>query len=226
VIRSAVGTLLALSVVGRGFAHERITTDVTYDREVVRILRDHCASCHGPGTKVPLMSYAEARPWAKAIRDEVEGGRMPPWSAARGVGDLDEREALAPRAVEILVAWAEGGAPQGDARDLPASLAAPAAPTIAGDVLPIRGARTLRAETVVIAVRPQAPAKGSVEVRAQLPDGTQRPLVWVPRFEQKYARTYGLREPLRLPAGTRVTVFGSGASAELRVTGGAPSRAP
>ena len=209
--------------------HERISTDVTYDREVVRILHDRCVGCHGAADKVPLATYAQARPWAKAIRDEVESGRMPPWPPERGVGDLVDDRALTPRAAEILIAWVEGGAPEGDARDLVgANKAKPAAATTPNARrLRVVGAQVLASAVLVHAVKPLAPSLSRIEVRAQLPDGSQRPLISIPQFDERYPFEYALRAPLMLPARTRLVVFGpKSGSAELTVTDVPATRSP
>jgi len=46
---------------------------VTYHQQVARILADHCQTCHraGEATPMPLTSYSEVRPWAKAIKEAV-----------------------------------------------------------------------------------------------------------------------------------------------------------
>jgi mono/diheme cytochrome c family protein len=44
-------------------AHDIITTNLTFSRDVSRIFASHCLSCHGSGTDIPLTTYQEARPW-------------------------------------------------------------------------------------------------------------------------------------------------------------------
>src|SRR5579859_1496531 len=55
----------------------------TFTKDVAPILYNHCVTCHRPGEIAPmtLLSYAEARPWAKAIKQKVESREMPPWGA-------------------------------------------------------------------------------------------------------------------------------------------------
>src|SRR5262245_24896465 len=71
-------------------AHDPTTTRVTWNREISRILQARCVSCHSSGGRGPmsLVAYEDARPWAKAIREEVLTRRMPKWHAARGYGDF------------------------------------------------------------------------------------------------------------------------------------------
>jgi len=70
-------------------AHEPITTKLTWTREISRIFYKRCVTCHRAGGKapMPLVTYEEARPWAKAIKEEVLERRMPPWGAVKGFGE-------------------------------------------------------------------------------------------------------------------------------------------
>lgn len=102
-------------------AHEPITTRVRFNKELVRILQRNCLSCHHPGgIAMSLVTYDEARPWAKAIKEEVLEKRMPPWRAVKGYGDFRNAPSLTQRDVDLIVNWVEGGAPKGDEKDLPA----------------------------------------------------------------------------------------------------------
>ena len=79
-------------------AHDRITTRVTWDREIAPIFSARCADCHRAGGKstISLTTYQEARPWAVAIKEEALTRRMPKWSAARGYGDFANDPSLSP----------------------------------------------------------------------------------------------------------------------------------
>jgi hypothetical protein len=105
-----------------GSAHEPITTKVTFNKEVVRILERNCLACHAPGkikSDIPLTTYDDARPWAKAIKEEVLEKRMAPFQAVKGYGSFVHDYRLPQRDVELLVSWIEGGAPRGEAKDYP-----------------------------------------------------------------------------------------------------------
>jgi hypothetical protein len=105
-----------------GSTHEPITTKVMFNREVIRILNRNCLACHAPGkikADIPLTTYEEARPWAKAIKEEVLEKRMMPFQAVKGYGKFQHDYALPQRDVELLVSWIEGGAPRGEAKDYP-----------------------------------------------------------------------------------------------------------
>jgi hypothetical protein len=68
-----------------------------------------------------LETYEEARPWAKAIKEEILEKRMPPWHAVKGYGKFRNAPAITQRDVDMIVNWVEGGAPKGDEKDLPAA---------------------------------------------------------------------------------------------------------
>jgi hypothetical protein len=93
----------------------------TFAKDVAPILFKNCTSCHRPGEIAPmsLLTYEDARPYAKAIRDEVSEGHMPPWHADAPHGTFHNERGLTAAEKEILVTWANNGAPQGDAKDLP-----------------------------------------------------------------------------------------------------------
>jgi len=102
-------------------AHEPITTKVRFNKEVIRVLQRNCLGCHhSGGIAFSLATYDEARPWAKAIKEEVLEKRMPPWRAMKGYGEFRNAPSLAQRDIDLLVNWVEGGAPKGDDKDLPA----------------------------------------------------------------------------------------------------------
>jgi len=66
-----------------------------------------------------LLTYSEARPWAKAIRAAVLSGKMPPWQADPRYGKFSNDLRLAPDEKETLIAWIDGGAAEGNPADAP-----------------------------------------------------------------------------------------------------------
>src|SRR6059036_3499603 len=112
------GFIVVLSLAVSG--HERITTKITFNKEIVRIFARSCLGCHSPGgiAPMPLTTYPEARPWAKAIKEEVIERRMPPWQAVPGYGEFANDPSLSGRDLDLITAWVEGGAPKGDDKDL------------------------------------------------------------------------------------------------------------
>ena len=194
-------------------AHEPITTNLTWTQEISRIIYKRCASCHHEGgTAFSLMAYDEARPWAKAIREEVLERRMPPWGAVEGVGAFRDNPSLTPLEIEMLVNWVEGGAPEGDAVYLPPrpafdtgpkSVPAPKPALTIESTAPL----TLREAVIAAAITPRdIPEGSSMAVTAYKPDGSVEHLIWLRNYREEWTRTYWFREPLRLPAGTKVVV--------------------
>ncbi len=123
-VASAVLALVALLLAfpRRGSTHEPITTKVMFNKEVIRILARNCLACHAPGklkSDISLTTYEEARPWAKAIKEEVLEKRMMPFQTVKGYGSFQHDYVLPQREVELLISWIEGGAPRGDLKDYP-----------------------------------------------------------------------------------------------------------
>jgi hypothetical protein len=115
--------LVVLSVMPRsGSSHEPITTKVMFNKEVIRILQRNCLGCHSPGkikADISLTTYEEARPWAKAIKEEVLEKRMMPYQPVKGFGSFQHDYVLSQREIDLLVSWIEGGAPRGEEKDYP-----------------------------------------------------------------------------------------------------------
>ena len=93
----------------------------TFSKDVAPILYKNCASCHRPGdiAPMPLLTYEQARPWAKSIREKVALGQMPPWHAEAPRGTFSNDRRLTDQDKDTLLRWATNGAPAGDAKDLP-----------------------------------------------------------------------------------------------------------
>ena len=64
---------------------------------------------------MPLVRYADARDWGRAMSEHAMERRMPPWPAAIGIGDFSNDRSLTPIEIELLASWAEGGAAEGTA---------------------------------------------------------------------------------------------------------------
>ena len=88
----------------------------TFNADVAPILFNNCVTCHRPNQIAPmtLMSYKDARPWARAIKAKVSGGQMPPWYADPRYGTFRNDRRLTSDQVKTIVAWVDAGAPEGD----------------------------------------------------------------------------------------------------------------
>ncbi|MCE2543340.1 MAG: thiol-disulfide isomerase, partial [Acidobacteria bacterium] len=75
---------------------------------------------------MPLLSYADTRPWARSIASKVRSREMPPWFADAPKGVFRNERGLSEAEIATIVDWVAAGAPAGDpafAED-PASAAA------------------------------------------------------------------------------------------------------
>ena len=97
---------------------------VTFNKDVLPVLQKNCQRCHRPGEIAPmsLLTYADARPWAKAIKVAVVTKKMPPWFADPGYAHFANDRTLSAADINTLSAWADSGAVEGDAKDRPAPI--------------------------------------------------------------------------------------------------------
>ena len=111
-----VATAVAPAAAG-GNAEE----DATFTRDVLPILQRSCQQCHRPGTAAPmsLLTYEEARPWARAIKDRVVQRQMPPWHLDRRIGDYLDDPSLSDAEIATIARWADAGAARGNPKDAP-----------------------------------------------------------------------------------------------------------
>ncbi len=87
----------------------------TYNQDVGAILLENCASCHRPNqvAPMPLLSYRDVRPWARAIKSKVASREMPPWFADPRFGTFSNDASLDANEIATIVAWVDAGAPEG-----------------------------------------------------------------------------------------------------------------
>lgn len=217
--------LALLLVPVAGEAHEFFSTKITWTREVSRIVFKSCVGCHREGGKAfSLATFDDARPWAKAIKEEVLARRMPPWGAVKGFGSFAGDRGLSQDEIGLIADWVEGGAPEGDRNYLPklkinAVNAGPGGATkLQERVLPAGAA----AQKITIAgIAPRGAVKPGTQVVAELPDGSTEPLIWILEPKAAVAREFLFKQPLVLPAGTRFTVSQAGGQWKLLVAGAA-----
>jgi len=131
----------------RGEAHTK-PSEVTYLKDVAPILHRNCATCHRTGemAPMPLLTYKDARPWARSIREAVVQRVMPPWLADPQHGEFSNERRLSQKEIDTIVAWVDGGAQEGSAtpsrpgasepRPAPAAPPPPAPPPQATPVRP------------------------------------------------------------------------------------------
>jgi hypothetical protein len=94
---------------------------VTFYRNVLPILQEHCQVCHRSGgiAPMPFETYEQTRPYALLIRNVTVTQTMPPWFAERGSRQFSNDPSLRDAEIVTLGAWFEAGAPAGDPADAP-----------------------------------------------------------------------------------------------------------
>jgi hypothetical protein len=95
----------------------------TFTKDIAPIFQEKCEACHRPDSIAPmsLVTFSEARPWARSIKARVMDRQMPPWQIDRTVGiqKFKNDRSLTDDQVEAIVRWVDAGAPQGDPKDMP-----------------------------------------------------------------------------------------------------------
>src|SRR5690349_191074 len=108
----------ALLVSSQAFAQQAAPT---FNKDVAPIFFANCTSCHRPGDIAPmsLLTYKDARPWAKAIATKVADGTMPPWHADPQYGKFVGARELSAANKETIAKWVAAGSPEGKPADWP-----------------------------------------------------------------------------------------------------------
>src|SRR5215472_17365972 len=99
------------------------STAPTFSKDVLPILQKNCQSCHRPGEigPMPLLTYDQARPYARAIKRANESKTIPPWFADSSLQHYSKDTSLTTSDIATLGAWSDGGAPEGNPADAPAA---------------------------------------------------------------------------------------------------------
>ena len=122
----SVGAVFAVAV--PVLAADTPAKPVTFSKDVAPIFQEKCQECHQPGSIAPmsLITFQEARPWARSIKERVATRQMPPWHIDRSVGvqKFKNDMSLTDEQVDTIVRWVDGGALQGDPKDMPPPVAA------------------------------------------------------------------------------------------------------
>src|SRR5438093_1602583 len=120
--------LAAMTAFGTEMPSAPVSTDqgnpVTFNKDVLPILQNNCQTCHRPSGIAPmsLLTYENARPWAKAIKAAVVSKMMPPWFADPHYGEFRNAPKLTVADIQTLTAWVDGGAREGNPGDKPAAI--------------------------------------------------------------------------------------------------------
>ena len=116
---------LALIVAGAmtPSAYAQAPAQVTFTKDVAPILQKSCQSCHRPGSVAPmsLLTYEDARPWARSMKQKVTAREMPPWHIDRNIGitKFKDDPSLTEAEIQTIAKWVDGGAVRGNLADMP-----------------------------------------------------------------------------------------------------------
>ena len=117
---AAFGLVAIFSLLASTSANDR-KKSVTFTKDVAPILFKNCAGCHRPDDIAPmsLLTYKEARPWARSIKEKVLTRAMPPWSADPHYGEFSNDTSLSRTRHRHNCNVGGSGGEAGDPRDLP-----------------------------------------------------------------------------------------------------------
>jgi hypothetical protein len=98
----------------------KITTQITFYKNVLPILQKNCQECHRPGEVGPfsLMTYKQALNWADDIKEYSKSRQMPPWKPHGGPAYLNDRR-MTDQEIETIAKWVDGGTPEGNIQEAP-----------------------------------------------------------------------------------------------------------
>ncbi|HUE56351.1 MAG TPA: tetratricopeptide repeat protein [Candidatus Udaeobacter sp.] len=123
---ASLALLLAAASVRLGHSEPRFTSaetaaEVTFNRDIAPIVYKYCAPCHraGEAGPFPLLTYEDTAKFARQIAVITERRIMPPWLPEPGELKFAGELRLSDEQIGIFKRWAEEGAPQGEAKDLP-----------------------------------------------------------------------------------------------------------
>jgi hypothetical protein len=168
---SLAGSFMAMAAA----AASNAPASVTFNRDVLPILQKNCQGCHRPGEVAPmsLLTYSDARPWAKAIKVAVVSQKMPPWFADPRYGHFANDRRLSQGDINTLVSWVDNGAAEGDAKDKPAPLN-------------FQDGWNIKPDMVIEMPKPfNLPATGTIDYQYVLVKGGFAEDVWVTQAEMR-----------------------------------------
>jgi tetratricopeptide (TPR) repeat protein len=95
---------------------------VTFSHDIAPIIFDKCGVCHHPDGPAPfsLLTYTSAKQHATQIAAATRTRFMPPWKSEPGFGEFVGQRHLTDDEIALIERWVASGAPEGDARPLPA----------------------------------------------------------------------------------------------------------
>ena len=202
---SVLGMLVVGAFLVLGGAAQAQAPDVTFAKDVASILQEKCEACHRTGQMAPmsLTTYAEVRPWARAIRTKVVAGDMPPWhmSKTTGIQKFVNDISLPTEQLDTIVRWVDTGAPLGNPDDLPPTREWPS-----GERWRVGSLLGRDPDLIVTSTPWTQPAEGQ--------DQWWQPVVDSGMTEDRWIKAVEVRPPLE---GRRIVPHGNSALAEFAV---------
>ena len=118
---AGVAVLLFTRATGLAASAGGASANLTFYKDVLPILQQHCQTCHRAGQIAPMAftTYAESKPWAAANKQAVTSKQMPPWFADPRYGEFSNNPSLTPGQIELIRVWVDAGAPAGNSSDAP-----------------------------------------------------------------------------------------------------------
>ena len=96
---------------------------VTFTKDVAPIFQRSCQNCHRPDSNAPmsLMTYEDARPYARSIKAKTASRLMPPWHIERNIGiqKFKDDPSLTEQEIATIAAWVDQGSQKGDMAHMP-----------------------------------------------------------------------------------------------------------
>ena len=119
----SLAAVVGLAVAAPSAGAAGVPVAPTFTKDVAPILMRSCVQCHRPGQVAPmsLLSYEDARPWARSIKTRVTKREMPPWNLDPTVGikEILDDPSLSDAEVQTIAKWVDVGAPKGEMADMP-----------------------------------------------------------------------------------------------------------
>ena len=211
---------------------------ITWGRHARSILETRCVGCHRAGAagSFSLATYDDAQQRAKAIRQVVATGRMPPvFADAVTRKSAHVPEPLSQKERALLLGWLAGGAVEGEAKTQPKTSRLPqwslarleagpgqrvlelkavfelkTASSEEGEANVVRGRSEITAGERILAIRPSLPVDADgVRVRLVTGEGAVRALLTIPLFASDWPLVYRFAEPILVDKGSHLELQAS-----------------
>src|ERR1700726_1599124 len=118
-----VGLLAFLMQLVPTLTGQAADAEVTFTKDIAAILQRSCQNCHRPNSMAPmaLLTYQDARPWSRSIKEKVVKRNMPPWFVDRSVGihEFKDDPSLSEKEITTIATWVDNGTPEGNRADMP-----------------------------------------------------------------------------------------------------------